>query len=1131
MLNILRGIAGSGKTDVCLRQYREVLQQNGNLGRLGETVWLSPTHRSVQQVLEQLPTAEFPCCFTPGVMTFEQFAERVLQGGGASASLLNPAERRMLVKSVIEEAKRAGELSYFAEVSTTRGFTNQVGRFIAELKRDETWPEQFRESLANRQTTAKDLELACLYERYQERMQAWNKYDPEGRFWLARTLLAKGHWEAFPRLKLVVVSGFTDFTRTQRDMLVLLGRHAEHLLITLPGESTEGREDLFAKSTGTVALLARQARARNLECRETFTAADAGVSPHAVGAGVIARSMFSNPRQHIPADNASGITCLTALGPRAEVREVARRVKQLLLRGVAARDILVTVRNLETYEILIDTLWTDAGIPHAIHSSRSIALLPLARALTALLDVMRQDWSFASLKKLLRHTPLKWTVRGPSTERARAVLQVLRQLNLQGGRQEILDTLGSLVTRLASRDDTTPELPEESVGGDRRSALFTQALETLQSLDQSLKLLSRAGSHVEQTQQLLAIARELFLSASEGSTTAVRDRPILTLEDQWDLLAGLLRESAAFQDRLAGDHASRVSWQAYADWLDDQFRFQSLPARKGKPGEVLVLDAGEARHLKTPYLFVLGLQEGSFPGRGDQQLFYSEQEREAWNEAGIPLAIRSAQHQEEMQFFHQLITRAQTELTLSFSHVSNSGSPQYPCAFLQALRSLFRTEALPEIAVGQLSPLPSAGDLLSESDCRLQAVTEMHEDRPNLLCWWGTRPARQRSFLSVLEAARMNSARFEQSGFTSYEGMLQLAANRRILQSRFHQEHTFSASRLEAYANCPFRFMLDHVLGIHPLEAPRLATDYSRRGNLVHDILAKLHGGGVFLGEPENQEAFKTNLTARFLELLTERSERRFTRSELQRTLDSLEQQLVAEWAELFAEQSQEYAGRLQGVWDQGPDSRFLEISFGSARGPAAEPGAATDEATGAPVLPAVRFGKGEYKILMEGRIDRIDTGRADGRDVFTIIDYKTGEPPTVKEQHISHGTQLQLALYAVAVARLKLVGPDALPWLIGYWGVREKGFQPQLVDKRKNVPQALSQEILNSWEETLDRLLPRMVQAIREGEFPVINEDQTCMSRCPYRTVCRVGQIRAVSERLQKNWSLQPDEESPANA
>jgi hypothetical protein len=68
----------------------------------------------------------------------------------------------------------------------------------------------------------------------------------------------------------------------------------------------------------------------------------------------------------------------------------------------------------------------------------------------------------------------------------------------------------------------------------------------------------------------------------------------------------------------------------------------------------------------------------------------------------------------------------------------------------------------------------------------------------------------------------------------------------------------------------------------------------------------------------------------------------------------------------------------------------------------------------------------------------------------------------------------------------------------------------------RKGVA-ALDDAVLAELESTLDELIPRLAAGIRSGHFPVDSDDPHCTDRCPYRTVCRITQLRPIRDRLQK--------------
>ena len=110
----------------------------------------------------------------------------------------------------------------------------------------------------------------------------------------------------------------------------------------------------------------------------------------------------------------------------------------------------------------------------------------------------------------------------------------------------------------------------------------------------------------------------------------------------------------------------------------------------------------------------------------------------------------------------------------------------------------------------------------------------------------------------------------------------------------------------------------------------------------------------------------------------------------------------------------------------------------------------------------------------------------------------------------------MQLEIYALAVERLILT--DASPVGCGYWFMREKGHKSWL-DYREGAEGAVGAG--KTWERRKDELVAtilRLVRAMRDGQFPMYNDDEQCTGSCEYHKTCRVNQARA----LEKVWRVE---------
>jgi hypothetical protein len=160
----------------------------------------------------------------------------------------------------------------------------------------------------------------------------------------------------------------------------------------------------------------------------------------------------------------------------------------------------------------------------------------------------------------------------------------------------------------------------------------------------------------------------------------------------------------------------------------------------------------------------------------------------------------------------------------------------------------------------------------------------------------------------------------------------------------------------------------------------------------------------------------------------------------------------------------------------------------------------------------------GGESLHVRGRVDRVDIGRIAGRTVFNVVDFKTGSRYALRVESVASGETIQLPLYALAVEPLLRADLDAVPWRAGYWAIRKQGFNEKHSLKFHEFVEGRL-EPASDWVAVREQLLASifsLVRGIRNGEFPMHCANQECTGMCDFRTVCRVGQVRA----LEKTWT-----------
>ncbi|MDA1213313.1 MAG: PD-(D/E)XK nuclease family protein [Planctomycetota bacterium] len=1116
-LELLLGLAGTGKTRHLLERYRRFLRTAHENRHCGSTVWLAPTRKACRAIERNLLATDLAVCSRPQVMTFEDFAEKILIHAVLSRSVdhnlpISNLERRWIFRQLLDRLLADGQLPHFSVVSKTTGFLDLVIEFVVELKREELWPESFQEICRRRGERPADRELGLIYAEYQRLLQKCQRYDAEGRFWLARSLVLDGHWQPFDRLDLVIVDGFTDFTSPQHEILEALIRHSEQTAISLPFDPDDERQDLFSKSQGTYQRL-QELKKRDVTIHESVLKLAVTETPLSIQ-DLFAKSLFAITRTLEPASSMASIEIVETLGPQSELQLIAERVKTLLRTGVPAKDIVVSYRSLSDSAERLRDVFDAAEIPCDSELEETCERHPLLKSLVALLQLEVEDWPFDRLTFLVGSSHFRplWQSWNPDTS-PRIIARQLRRRKLSGERLAILHGLAQAARQYEQRE------PRRRDSAD--AIEVQQTLEWLNRLSETLDLLRTPTTLSGWIDRLVTLVQKLGFTRSVAPTqndaTAEHDRHDLAT---WEYIKRILYDLVPYEEIFAdtatasekttskkghrkSEVAKRLALADFLLYLNDLFRSTPLLTTKSATSSVRILSAQSVRHLEVPYLFLPGMNEGSFPNQRRENCLYGEQERAQLRQLGVPFSIMQMHRHDEMNLFYSVVTRVRKELVLSYSSVDSAGQPLYPSPYVTAVKELFREDSRRVRTYGRLDPIPDAAHVLTDADLRIRAVADVYNRKGGLFRAVWERQTSRPIATNILASAEM-AARRRKKPFSTYEGMLREPQSHEFLRKTYPADHEYSATELEEYATCPFRFFLKSILHVEPLESPEPETNHLRRGIVVHSILSTL------LREARDEQQAPREWQAkaiakRFHELVGAKLGQRLSEGRLHESINRIEQMLLDEWGTLYSTQWHDYFKAFGQAWDIPPTPEAFEIAFGRV------PEESSAESAPANVFPSLKIGKGKQTLSVRGRIDRIDVGETGDVKVFNVIDYKTGKPPRFNQEDVNSGRALQLLLYALAVQRLGMVGPDAKPFQMVYWSIKNEGYALGMTGQGKKANcKPVDVAVWESLVTLLELRLPQLVNLMQIGQFPVYNADPQCTGLCDYRTVCRIHQVRS---------------------
>ncbi len=458
-----------------------------------------------------------------------------------------------------------------------------------------------------------------------------------------------------------------------------------------------------------------------------------------------------------------------AAKPAAEMQEIGLSIRRLLRAGVAANSIGVVLRQPQAYALTTLNELTRLGIPCSAPGVPGL-LLPEGARLRALCDVLEKGRR-ASIDRWL---DARWDT---SSYNQTPVFEVRRRLALAG-----LRTLG----QMEQFDDVRPH------SGSLDAAWGQDAIALLRQLQTWPVGVGETHAH-----HLLALATAL----------------------------GWPKQGTAMETLLAECRKLKVelTFEEFVYWLrrsaQDRGRSEADPWRLGG---VHVLSIQDARELTFDYLFVPGMNRGSFPRniRGDSELREEVRELVATGVGLLPdLPLASRAHDEEKYLFAQLLSSA-AEVTLSYAERSHD------------------ERLLPRSPL--LALLPDLGTLDNEG-IQLPDGRQLHREDT-----WADLPPLTRKIQAGLAKRELQGVEssptmaavlddFNGEGPSPFLGWVGTASN-----DSSHRNRPLYVTRLEGYARCPWQIYIRDIVKVRLRQDPDLiAPDLPPLavGILAHDLL------------------------------------------------------------------------------------------------------------------------------------------------------------------------------------------------------------------------------------------------------------------------------------------------------
>jgi len=1052
ILELIARPAGFGKTDHCISEFRETIFQK-SAGLVPASYFILPNKehagRIADLLLRKIPGEKNSPAglFAPAIVTINEFIQRTVK----SSVVRTPGD--LLAKMLIRDLLEDPALTYFRGADQNCGAPEILGDFIAEAKNafldGETFKKQIIPLGGEPAAFGKKLaDLGRLLTGYESKLKELGLYDPSDfirAFIRNEALSARGR-----PFDLIIFDGFYHFSKIQLEFIRKLTNLSKRIMITLTMDSGLERKQVFGYSEKTRQALFLMGFKEAGGCFEKNRRAQIK------SLSFLEKNLFGTEGPSF-GKKQEAVQIFEAASAANEIEMIAREIRKLYRDGdYHYSDFCVILRTIGAYEAVLRSVFARFDVPVAVHERKKLKQNPLIHALMSWIRLLQNDWKREDLEAVLRSSYFEFPPEFPEK-----LFEAAAEKGVHAGRKNwglLREALPEPFCRelerlLAWQDRLGAENPPEA-----SKTLLLQFVREYRLLE---KISAREESAREDFQ-----AYRAFCSVMDEITFHGKQK----------------RKSA-------------MEFSRYCESLNQAVDLTLFSVKEHGKNRAQVYDAAFAVQKEYRVVFIAGLLEKNFPKQIYEEAILKDEERRLLNQKEEYFEERLFRIGGERYFFYIAVTRAREKLYLTYPVFDLEGHELLPSFYVEEVKKCLGAENVPVRKQNLGDTVPRLEEACRKEDFFKILIRGLFAPDGGegagaagpLVFLWNACLA-DPEFQAVLIQIRQS-------------GRPAKILDAEILKwFRENQRGPFSASRLQEYATCPFKFFAANVLKLEPERKP---INVLQLGTILHAVLERFFremareknpGGWLLIRDQERAQAKAAEILEDIFREKPFRGEKKY-RIEISRL------NLREKIREFLEEESRKLARR-----------KCKPLHFELAFGLKDRESASLDYLT-------VPTESGEA-IALEGKIDRIDYDPQS--NIACVVDYKLGRGKMDKLiEHLEKGIELQLPIYLLAVRELLKYQPAAGE-LYPITAPDKRGgiYQTQLMEiveaDNKQTGAALTPEEFDGLLSAAKGWIGKYVQGIQSGNVTVHSKE--CRF-CDFNHLCRFEMWRLIYQDMETVW------------
>lgn len=968
-LRIIYGKPGSGKSQFCFSEIAKLIDKKESIFIITPEQFSFTAERKLMEAVNK------NAVINAEVITLTRMAYRVLNDiGGEIKQSLSKCGKAMLVYSILNKYKK--ELEFLGKSDEN---IDLVIRTITEFKKHGITINNLKDEMEKTQDAylkTKLSDMILLYENFENKIVD-NYIDDTDLL----TILAKHLDEVeFIKNSIIYIDEFAGFTHQEYEIIKGLIKHAKQVNITICVDNLNPAinpdTDIYYSNKITLYKLIDLVNENNFKLEEPVFLKDqyrfkTKELKH------LANNIYEIQSTKYE-ENVENIRLFLAKNPYSEIENIAKEIKKLVRdKKIRYKDISIITKNIDTYASLVRAIFKQYEIPVFIDEKRDLNQNIIIQYVLSILEILVKNFSSESV--------FSYVKLGFCEIDEDEIFKLENYCNKWGIKQNKWKKDFNIEAEDKSKKQEVERLNElrkqiimplielkESIKKEKTAINITKSLyEFIQNQKIEEKVISRISKLEEEKN--IDLANEY--KSSYQVLIEILDEIVLIFNEE------------------------KISLDNYSKILKIGLKNSGLGKIPGTQDQVTFGDVNRSRSHKVKNIFIIGLNDGSFPSINKDEGFFNDLDREELKQDGIELAKGTLEQLYEDNFnIYKAFTTAENQLYLSYVSTDSESKSLRPSMLINKIKKMF-----PKL-IEKSDVINKEYDLFNKEVTYEELIENIDKIRNG--------ESIDKIWYEIYNYYKSQNE-WKEKLFEDLEGLkysnLPNQIKKANIDKLYGNKLNTSVSQLERYRSCPFSYYLQY--GLKLKEKEELKIQSFNTGSFMHETIDE------FFEYVREEQILLTQIEEdQIKEIVSQIIDKNLNLSKNYIFTATAKYKVLVKRLKRIVSKALKYI--IETLIYSDFDIEGTEIEFNK-------------KGKYPPIVLELDNGK---KVEITGKIDRIDTADSDDGKYLRIIDYKSSSK-NIDLNEVYAGLQIQLLTYTDAICKAE----DIMPAGVFYFSLLEQ--------------------------------------------------------------------------------------------